>query len=160
MTTTSTFFSWAMPGIVFTVAFGFAACTDKQTPSCPSGMGTGAGTTTTTATTTMVVPGDGGSDDSGAGESVPGASLTTSLDPDDTFDHFNDPGASGGLDPFQILQERAIEGPPEIATRMHSCTKVAYASLGAFLTSRGVDLSKTSSGTGPQTAGELYKQGG
>jgi hypothetical protein len=32
--------------------------------------------------------------------------------------------------------------------------------VGAFLASRGVNLNATSSGTGPKTAGELYKQGG
>jgi hypothetical protein len=91
---------------------------------------------------------------------APGGTDTTSQDPNNTFDHFNDPAVNGGMDPFQILEQRAEEGPPEVRTRMHSCTKVAYASLGALLTSLGVNLAATSSGMGPQTAGELYAQGG
>lgn len=152
----TTFFQWALPGIVFSVAFGFAACTDAA-KEVPCG-GTGAGTTTTgTHTMTTSVAKDGG-DDSGS-EQAPGGTFTSSMDPDNTFDHFNDPGSDGAKDPFEILKERAEEGPPEVRTRLHSCTKIAYASLGAFLTSRGVNLAKTSSGTGPKTAGELYKQG-
>jgi hypothetical protein len=84
--------------------------------------------------------------------------LTTGKD-GNTFDHFNDPGASGQKDPFEILKERAEEGPPEVRTRLHSCTKIPYASLGDFLTSRGVNLASTSSGGAPKTAGELYKTG-
>jgi hypothetical protein len=161
------FFQWALPGIVFSVSFAFAACSDAaRDAGCPAGTstgtgtGTGAGTTTGTMTTTMPPPPatDGG-DDSGAGDQAPGGTMTSSAD-GNTFDHFNDPGADGNVDPFAILQQRAAEGPPEIRTRMHSCTKVAYVSLGNLLTSLGVDLTKTSSGTGPQTAGELYTQGG
>src|SRR6185295_14027938 len=96
----------------------------------------------------------------GGASSDPGGTFTSSNDPDNTFDHFNDPGASGSKDPFEILKQRAEEGPPEVRTRLHSCTKVAYASLGTFLTSRGVNLAATSSGNGPKTAGELYKTGG
>ena len=43
--------------------------------------------------------------------------------------------------------------PLDIASRMHGCQKVAYASLGRFLTARGVNLALTST---PPSAGQLY----
>jgi hypothetical protein len=157
----NTFFRWALPGIVFSVSFAFAACSDtKGTGTCPPGTGgsTATGTTTTTSTTTT---GHGSSTGSGVfSDQPPGGTFTSSKDPNNTFDHFNDPGESGTKDPFEILKERAEEGPPEVRTRLHSCTKIAYASLGAMLTSLGVNLAATSSGNGPKTAGELYKTGG
>ena len=155
----SSFLRWALPGIVFSVSFAFAACSDglKGTGSCPPG--TGGGTTTTTATTTSTGPGA----TTGTGvfvEVPPGGTFTSSKDPGNTFDHFNDPGSSGTKDPFEILKERAQEGPPEVRTRLHSCTKIAYASLGTMLTALGVNLAAVSTGPGPKTAGELYKTGG
>lgn len=155
----SSFFRWILPGAVFSVSFAFAACSDTLkggTGNCPPG--TGGGTTTATTTTTT---GPGAT--TGAGmvvETPPGGTFTSSKDPGNTFDHFNDPGSSGTKDPFEILKERAQEGPPEVRTRLHSCTKIAYASLGRLLTSLGVDLAATSSGSGPKTAGELYSTGG
>jgi hypothetical protein len=156
------FFQWALPGIVFSVSFAFAACSDAaKDASCPSGTGA-MPTTTASMTTTMTPPpaSDAGDDSGASSDQAPGGTLTSSNDPGDTYDHFNDPGADGNVDPFAILKQRAEEGPPEIRTRMHSCTKVAYASLGNFLSSLGVDLTKTSTGTGPQPAGQLYTQGG
>jgi hypothetical protein len=74
-----------------------------------------------------------------------------------TFDHFADLGQTGGRDPFDILAQREQEGPAEVRTRLHSCQKIQYETLGNLLTSLGVDLSKT--GT-PPSAGDLYKAGG
>jgi len=150
---------WALPGIVFTLSYGFAACSESApggTGDCVPGNG-GAATGTATggggATT-------GTSSSSGAVvEQPPSGNNTTSQDQENTFDHFNDPGSSGSKDPFEILEQRAEEGPPEVRTRLHSCTKVSYASLGQLLASRGVNLAATSS-SGPKTAGELYKNGG
>jgi len=73
-----------------------------------------------------------------------------------TFDHFADIGEFGARDPFDILAQREEEGPAEVRTRLHSCQKIPYATLGSLLSSLGVDLAAT--GT-PRTAGELYKAG-
>lgn len=149
---------FAVPGIVFGVAFGFAACTGKSGPSdhnCPtettSQGGGGAGgttatggtgaTTTTTTTTTTALGGSGG--DNG----------NASSDPDNTFDHFNDPG-----DPFEILKQHAEEGPPEIRGRLHSCTKLSYLTLGEFLRSRGVNVDSPPA-QNPKSGGQIYKDG-
>lgn len=151
------FASFALPGVVFAVSFGFAACSETL-PSgndCQPGTG-GQGTTTHTG----AGGGQSSSSSSGSVDLPPGGTNTTSQDPDNTFDHFNDPGSSGSKDPFEILKERAAEGPPEVRTRLHSCTKVSYASLGEFLTSRGVNLDAVASGSAPKTAGQLYKSGG
>jgi len=68
-----------------------------------------------------------------------------------TFDHDNT-----APDPFEVLAKIQDEGAPEISTRMHSCSKIKYATLGNLLTALGVNLTKT--GT-PMTAGQLYKGG-
>jgi hypothetical protein len=154
-------FSWALPGLVFSVSFGFAACSESApagTGKCEgtggqlTSSGTGGATTSSSSSST--------SSSSSSGDPNTGNNGTTSTDPDNTFDHFNDPGSSGTKDPFEILKERAEEGPPEVRTRLHSCTKIAYASVGQLLTSLGVNLAATSSGNNPKTAGELYKNGG
>jgi hypothetical protein len=157
---------WAMGAFLFTT-LAAAACADTvhnggSGNACATSGGTTSGgggstsaTSTASATSSTVAS---GSSSTGLGTPPP-AGLTTSNDPSNTFDHFNDPGESGQKDPFEILKERAEEGPPEIRTRLHSCTKIPYASLGDFLTSRGVNLDATSSNGAPKTAGELYKQG-
>lgn len=76
---------------------------------------------------------------------------------DNTFDHFSDLGDFGARDPFDILAQRQEEGPAEVRTRLHSCQKITYATLGNILTSLGVDLDKQST---PPSAGQLYKSGG
>lgn len=73
-----------------------------------------------------------------------------------TFDHFSDLGEFGARDPFDILAQREEEGPAEVRTRLHSCQKIPYATLGNILTSLGVDLDKQSD---PPSAGQLYKSG-
>lgn len=161
------FVRWTAPGAVFVVSFGFAACSESYKGKAPADCTTGAGgqaTTTTSAaggSTSSSSSSSSSTTSSGAAvDQPPGGTHTTSEDPNNTFDHFNDPGASGSKDPFEILKERAEEGPPEVRTRLHSCTKVAYAALGTFLTSRGVNLNATASGSAPKTAGQLYKAGG
>lgn len=149
---------FAVPGLVFGVAFAFAACTQKQGPSdhnCPtdttsSGGGgsggstatTGSGGTTTTTTTTTTPTGMGGAGATGA-----------SGNQDNTFDHFNDPG-----DPFAILQQHAEEGPPEIRGRLHSCDKLPYTTLGNLLRSRGVNIDNPPA-QNPKSGGQIYKEG-
>lgn len=60
---------------------------------------------------------------------------------DTTFDHANDPGgeAPGAntnppTDPAQVR----LVGAPEVQSRLHSCGKLTYTSLGSILTSRGL----------------------
>jgi hypothetical protein len=72
-----------------------------------------------------------------------------------TFDHFSDLGADGARDPFDILAQRQEEGPPEVRTRLHSCQKVTYATLGNILGSFGVDMDATAG----SSAAQLYKNG-
>jgi hypothetical protein len=67
-----------------------------------------------------------------------------------TFDHPND-----GIDPFAVLQRIQQEGPPAISTKMHSCQKVKYATVGNLLSDWGVNMA----GTG-NTAGGLYAGAG
>ena len=158
---------FAMPGLVFSLAFGIsAACgtgaVDPQ--ACPdtaatTSGGTGGGTGGSGIGGGGGAPADGGTASGGGPEAPPGGGPTTG-DEDNTFDHFNDPGESGQKDPFEILKERAEEGPPEIRTRLHSCSKITYTALGAFLSSRGVNLAATAANGQPPTAGQLYKAGG
>jgi hypothetical protein len=44
-----------------------------------------------------------------------------------------------------------------VRTRLHSCSKLTYSSLGEFLTSRGVNLDAVAAAGSPPTAGQLYK---
>jgi hypothetical protein len=101
--------------------------------------------------------GSGASTSSGVSEPDPNEEGTGN--PDNTFDHMNDPGSSGKKDPFEILKERAEEGPPEIRSRLHGCTKLRYDALGTFLSSRGVNLGATAPNGSPKTAGQLYAEG-
>ncbi|MEZ4300007.1 MAG: hypothetical protein R3B70_33975 [Polyangiaceae bacterium] len=156
---------FSLPGIVFAVTFGFAACTGGNDPmdhNCPTptggdggsgatamgGMGGtgGQGGTTTSSTTTSTTTSTGAT---GAGASDGNASGNE----DNTFDHENNPG-----DPFEILKQHLEEGPPEIRGRLHSCQKIPYSSLGEFLSSRGVNMNATVN-SGPKPAGQLYKEG-
>jgi hypothetical protein len=70
---------------------------------------------------------------------------------DNTFDH-----EKNEVDPFEVLARIQETGAPEISTRMHSCQKVKYQTLGNLLTSLGVNMAKTST---PPSAGQLYKGG-
>jgi len=157
------FLSWAMPGIIFSVSFAFAACSEAVTNGgSPAPCASGSGGSSSSASASG---GSGGGTDLDAGDDGGATDPATQGDftaggENNTFNHFNDPGASGQKDPFEILKERAAEGPPEIRTRLHSCSKIPYSSLGAFLASRGVDLNKTAANGKPPTAGELYMNGG
>jgi hypothetical protein len=79
---------------------------------------------------------------------------TSSNDPNNTFDHMNE----NDVDPFAVLGRIQEQGPPEISTRMHSCQKLKYATLGNLLTQLGVNLARTTT-VPPQSAGQLYKAG-
>ncbi len=69
---------------------------------------------------------------------------------DNTFDH---PGEY--VDPFELLDRLRREGPARYSSRVHSCPKMKYDTLGRLLTSRGVNLAATAAGT----AGALYRNG-
>ncbi len=67
-----------------------------------------------------------------------------------TFDH-----EDNNTDPFTILERIQQEGPPEVSTKMHSCQKLKYATLGNVLSSLGVNLGNTTK----NSAGVLYTGG-
>lgn len=148
---TRSFIRWALPGIFFSVGFGFAACVgtgdngaehcDPTTTSSSSGQGGQAGNMT----------GAGGQGASSAGDPE------TSQNGDNNFHHPVDPTQPGQEDVFEILKDRAKEGPPEIRTRMHSCSKLTYSALGELLVSRGVNMAAVAPAGQPPTAGQLYQ---
>ena len=156
---------WATPTLFIAVALAVSACADPVHPSatgdCPPGGTGGAGSSTaTTGAGTSASAGATTSAGTGTGSTgtiTPGS--MTAGNNGNTFDHFNDPGASGQKDPFEIQKEHDAEGTESVRARMHSCSKLSYAALGDFLMSRGVNLNATSS-SGPKTAGELYSNGG
>jgi len=55
-------------------------------------------------------------------------------------------------DPWPALDRQEREGPPRYASRVHSCSKVRYRTLGNLLTSRGVNIANTD----PLSAGSIY----
>lgn len=124
-------------------AFSLAGCLGAAPSGKSSGGSTGAGTTT----------GNGAAADPNApvagslGLGPTGGTTTGGMG--NTFDHDND-----SVDPFEVLQRIQQEGPPAIATKMHSCAKMKYATVGNVLTSLGVNMA----GTGT-SAGALYKGG-
>ncbi len=147
--------TWAMPAIVFFSSFvAFAACSSTPpggTQQCvPASSSSSSGGSSSGGTSSS---GSSGTASGGVIEEAPGGTDTAGKD---SFDHINDPGESGTKDPFEILKERNEEGPPAIRTRLHSCTKLPYSTLGTFLTSRGVNMNSNVAGS----AGKLYKDGG
>jgi hypothetical protein len=148
-----TLLSWALPGICFTVGFGFAACSGGSNSTGNECEPTLVGSTSSSS-------GNAGAGGTGSSSGGMGAQSNgdpeTSNDPDNNFHHPMEPSAPGQADPFEILKQRAAEGPPEVRTRLHSCSKLTYAALGDFLTSRGVNLDQPGSG-GVPSAGDLYK---
>ena len=69
---------------------------------------------------------------------------------DDTFDHEND-----GYSPWDLIDRLAKEGPPRYTSRVHSCPKVRYATLGNVLRSVGVNTANATN----LSAGQLYTSG-
>ncbi|MCU1283468.1 MAG: hypothetical protein JWM53_7014 [bacterium] len=107
---------------------------------CLGGGGSGSGTGT----------GDG----TGDGTQTPGGSLGlgggTAGGTGNTFDHSNDDS-----DPFAVLQRIQNEGAPEISTRMHSCEKMKFNTVGNVLKQLGVNMAAT----GATSAAVIYKNG-
>lgn len=83
---------------------------------------------------------DGTSDSLSDGRRGNGDPNGTAGGEDNTFDHTNDPGgAAPGADftPPEPQQQRMV-GSPEVTSRLHSCGKLTYTSLGDILNSRGL----------------------
>src|SRR5215471_10728537 len=89
-----------------------------------------------------------GGDNSSTG--APAASGETTGAQNNTFDHPND-----GIDPFTLLQRVQTEGAPEVSTKMHSCQKLKYATVGNVLAKLGVNLNNATA----TSAGALYRNG-
>lgn len=80
--------------------------------------------------------------------SDPAGNGDTSGGQNNTFDHLND-----GIDPFTLLQRVQTEGAPEVSTKMHSCQKLKYATVGNVLKQLGVNVANTNA----TSAGALYR---
>ena len=124
---------------VVIAAFSLAGCLG-------GGSGSGSGTGTGTG------DGTGGSQTAPGGLGL-GGDLTAGGD-GNTFNH-DDDGLGPESDPFSVLQRIQNEGDPVISTRMHSCQKMRYSTVGNVLTTLGVNMAAT----GATTAGALYKGG-
>lgn len=74
----------------------------------------------------------------------------TTGDENSTFDHEND-----GYSPWDLIDRLAKEGPPRYTSRVHSCPKVRFATLGNVLRSLGVNTANTAN----LSAGQLYTSG-
>lgn len=74
----------------------------------------------------------------------------TAGDEDSTFDHEND-----GYNAWDLIDRLAKEGPPSYTSRVHSCPKVPFATLGNVLRSLGVNTASTTN----LSAGQLYTGG-
>ena len=69
---------------------------------------------------------------------------------DTTFDHDN-----SGVDPFDLIDKLAQQGPPRYTSHVHSCPKVRYRTFGNVLTSLGVNTANATA----LSAGQLYTSG-
>jgi hypothetical protein len=67
-----------------------------------------------------------------------------------TFDHDN-----SGISPWELLERLQAEGPPTYTSRVHSCPKVRYTTLGNVLGQFGVNIANTTA----LSAGDLYRNG-
>lgn len=99
-------------------------------------------------------PGGVGKDD--PTKSIPEQPAPFSGGDQNTFDHFNDLGANGARDPFDILAQRQEEGAPEIRTRLHSCQKLQNTAVQSLLQAFNIDLTATGD---PKPAGQLFTEG-
>lgn len=82
---------------------------------------------------------------------------------DDVEPNENPGGASGGegntydhpdieVDVWTLLERLQQEGPPKYTSRVHSCPKIRYRTIGNILAARGVNLGNTAE----DTAGQMY----
>ena len=75
---------------------------------------------------------------------------STTGNEDTTFDHDNDQ-----ISPWDLLERLQKEGPPRYTSRVHSCPKLRYQTLGTVLGSLGVNVANTTA----LSAGDLYRNG-
>jgi len=75
---------------------------------------------------------------------------STSGNEDTTFDHDNDQ-----ISPWELLDRLMREGPPRYTSRVHSCPKVRYRTLGQVLDQIGINTASTTA----LSAGDLYRNG-
>jgi hypothetical protein len=75
---------------------------------------------------------------------------STTGSPDQTFDHDND-----GFDPWEVIDRLTREGPARYTSRVHSCPKIRYKTLGNVLRSFGINTADTT----PLSPGDLYTDG-
>jgi hypothetical protein len=78
------------------------------------------------------------------------ASCTTTLD-ESAISNGYDPN----FDPWPTVDTLERQGPPRYTSRVHSCAKMRYATLGNVLESRGISLAQTD----PLSAGAIYTDG-
>lgn len=68
----------------------------------------------------------------------------------ETYDHDN-----GTFNPWEVIDRLAKEGPARYSSRVPSCAKLSYRSVGNVLTSLGVNVASTA----PLSAGQLWRDG-
>ena len=113
------------------LALGVAGCLGSQT----------AGSSTGSTGGSTADPANGSLGIAAAGTSG-GVSGETTGGINNTFDHPTD------QDPFAILQRVETEGSPAVATKMHSCMKMKYATVGHVLSALGVNLANKTATSG------------
>jgi len=79
---------------------------------------------------------------------------STSGNEDTTFDHDN----GDYISPWELLDRLQKEGPPRYTSKVHSCSKVRYRTLGTVLSQVGM-ASATAATPPALSAGDLYKTG-
>ena len=79
----------------------------------------------------------------------PTAPAGTSGNEETTFDHMNELE----VDPFELLDRLAEEGPADFSARLHSCPKMRYLTIGRVLSGLGVDLNGGAGSAGASWAG-------
>ncbi|MBS2014657.1 MAG: hypothetical protein JST00_17345 [Deltaproteobacteria bacterium] len=111
----------------------------------------------------VALAGCDGTSDELTGNGAPGSNdpNATAGNEETTYDHSNDPGAAAPgaenappADPGQVR----LVGAPEVQSRLHSCGKLTYDSLGTILASRGL----TGQGQRPantQSGQQIYAAG-
>ncbi len=72
------------------------------------------------------------------------------------FEHPTAIGLEASVTPQEALNRIREVGPPEFTSRMHSCRKMRYRTIGRVLASRGVNLATT----GEVQAGRMYREAG
>lgn len=75
---------------------------------------------------------------------------STSGNEETTFNHDND-----YISPWELLDRLTKEGPPRYTSKVHSCAKVRYRTLGTVLQSFGVNTANMTA----LSAGDLYRNG-